>query len=97
MNLNIYTSKGDVYIDGGPAHPGAAGLPDGSYFVRVTNPGGDVLLGTSIGSGNDTPFVVAGGEPQACYQLSAILIKDFGFNTRVTTQPLIRVVSIKFG
>jgi hypothetical protein len=75
VNLNIYTSKGDVYIDGGPAHPGAASLPDGNYYVQATNPGGDVVLGTSIGSGNDTPFVVVGGEPQACYQLSAILIK----------------------
>jgi hypothetical protein len=75
VNLNIYTNKGDVYIDGGPKMPGAAGLPDGSYYVRVTNPGGNILLGTSVGSGNDTPFVVVGGEPQACYQLSAILIK----------------------
>ena len=97
VNLNIYTSKGDVYIDGGPAHPGAASLPDGSYYVQVTNPGGDVLLGTSIGSGTDTPFVVVGGEPQACYQLSAILIKASDSTTRATTLPLIRVVSIKFG
>ena len=31
VDLNIYATKEDVYIDGGPAHPGAAGLPDGSY------------------------------------------------------------------
>ena len=24
-NLNIYGDKGDVYLDGGPTHPGAAG------------------------------------------------------------------------
>jgi len=70
VNLNIYTSKGDVYIDGGPAHPGAASLPDGSYYVQVTNPGGDVVLGSS---GASTPFVVLNGEPQGCYQLSAIV------------------------
>jgi hypothetical protein len=75
VDLNIYGSKDDVYIDGGPAHPGAAGLPEGSYYVQVTAPDG-TLLGTSIGSGNDTPFVVdANGEPVDCYQLSAILIK----------------------
>jgi hypothetical protein len=69
VNLNIYTSKGDVYIDGGPAHPGAASLPDGSYYVQVTSPMG-TLLGSSVPS---QPFVVVGGEPQACYQLSAIV------------------------
>ena len=74
VNINIYTDKGAVYIDGGPAHPGAASLPNGSYYVKVTEPGG-ALLGTSVGSGNDTPFVVVGGEPQGCYRLSAILIK----------------------
>ena len=69
VNLNIYTNKGDVYIDGGPAHPGAASLPDGSYYVQVTSPMG-TLLGSS---GNTAPFVIVGGEPQACYQLSAIV------------------------
>jgi hypothetical protein len=69
VNLNIYTNKGDVYIDGGPAHPGAASLPDGSYYVQVTSPMG-TLLGSS---GNTAPFVVLNGEPQSCYQLSAIV------------------------
>ncbi|MEO7724791.1 MAG: hypothetical protein ABIU29_08920 [Chthoniobacterales bacterium] len=73
VNLNIYSSKDDVYLDGGPAHPGAASLPDGSYYVQVTNPSGSLVLGSSVGSGNQTPFVVLGGEPQGCYQLSAIL------------------------
>src|SRR6185369_108087 len=72
-DLNIYQSKDAVYVDGGPAHPGAAGLPDGSYYVQVTSPDGNVL-GTSVGSGNATPIVVANGEFAACYQLSAILI-----------------------
>jgi hypothetical protein len=75
VNLNIYSDKDDVYIDGGPTHPGAASLPDGAYYVQVTDPSGAALLGTSVGSANATPYVVVGGEPQACYQLSAILIK----------------------
>ncbi len=78
VNLNIYTDKGDVYIDGGPTHLGAASLPDGSYYVQVTNPSGSVLLGTSVGTANPTPYVVIGGEPQACYQLSAILVTGSG-------------------
>src|SRR5947199_6084464 len=70
VNLNIYASKDDVYLDGGPAHPGAAGLPDGSYYVQVTEPGGTVL-GKSL-----TPVVtVSGGEFASCYQLSAILLR----------------------
>ena len=74
VDLNIYANKGDVYLNGGPAHPGGQHLPDGSYYVRVTDPSGSLLLGTSIGSGNDTPFVVSGGVVQGCYQLCSILI-----------------------
>jgi len=74
-NVNIFSSKLDVYLDGGPAHPGAAGLPDGQYYVQVTEPDG-TLLGTSVGATDETPVVVTGGEFVVCYQLSAILIKD---------------------
>jgi hypothetical protein len=28
VDRNIYYDKGDVYLNGGPAHAGAAGLPD---------------------------------------------------------------------
>ncbi len=73
-NVNIFASKDAVYLDGGPAHPGAAGLPDGEYYVKVTTPGG-TLLGTSVGSADDTPVTVTAGEFATCYQLSAILIK----------------------
>jgi hypothetical protein len=73
-NINIFADKDDVYLDGGPVKPGAAGLPDGEYYVQVTEPNG-TLLGTSIGSGDDTPAVVVGGEFEQCYQLSDILIK----------------------
>lgn len=74
VNINIYGSKDAVYLDGGPHNGGSAGLPDGSYYVQVTEPNG-TLLGTSVGSGNDTPVVVSGGEFDHCYQLSAILIR----------------------
>lgn len=73
-NINIYADKADVYLDGGPAHTGAAGLDDGSYYVKVETPNG-ILLGTSVGSGNPTPISVSGGEFASCYQLAAIVIK----------------------
>lgn len=55
------------------AHVGSAGLPAGEYYVQVTEPNGD-LLGTSIGTTDETPVVVnANGEFAQCYQLAAIL------------------------
>jgi len=74
VDLNIYGAKTDVYIDGGPAHPGAASMPDGCYYVQVTSPEG-TLLGTSVGSSTPQPFCISGGEPVSCYQLWSILIK----------------------
>jgi hypothetical protein len=74
-DLNIYASKADVYVDGGPAHTGAAGLPEGEYYVQVTEPDG-TLLGTSIGTTDETPVVVnSAGEFVQCYQLQAIVRK----------------------
>ena len=69
VDLNIYGSKDDVYIDGGPAHPGGAGLPDGSYCVQVTDPSGQTVLGMS----DPGAVTVAGGEFVQCYQLTSIL------------------------
>jgi hypothetical protein len=69
VNLNSYPDKDEVYIDGGPAHPGAAGLPDGSYCVRVTDPSGQTVLGQS----DPGAVTVSGGEFVECYQLTAIL------------------------
>jgi hypothetical protein len=65
VDLNIYASKDLVYLNGGPAHPGAAGLPDGYYCVQVTNPSGSLVLG-SLG----TVHVTNGGFDQ-CYQLTS--------------------------
>ena len=69
VNLNIYDNKQDVYIDGGPAHPGAAGLPDGSYCVQVTDPSGQTVLGKS----DPGAVTVVDGEFVQCYQLTSIL------------------------
>src|SRR5437773_8566930 len=50
VNANTqYTSKCQVYLDGGPgpnAPAGAAGLPAGSYYFQVTDPSGKKLLST---------------------------------------------------
>ncbi|MFN8507912.1 MAG: hypothetical protein U0547_10145 [Dehalococcoidia bacterium] len=72
VNGNIYDAKTDVYLDGGPSNPGSAGLPDGEYYVKVTAPDG-TLLGTSVGTADETPVVVLNGEFAQCYQLMAIL------------------------
>src|SRR6185436_8119081 len=74
VNINIYPSKDAVWLDGGPAHPGAAGLPEGNYYVKVTEPDGTVL-GSSIGGPHgDTPVHVnAAGEFDTCYQLVDIV------------------------
>ncbi len=51
VNFNIYASKNDVYLDGGPgpgAPQGAAALPDGVYVFQVTDPSGKDLLSTDI-------------------------------------------------
>src|SRR5947207_7706025 len=69
VNVNIYDNKEDVYIDGGPAHPGAAGLPDGSYCVQVTDPSGATVLGKS----DPAAVTVVDGEFVQCYQLTSIL------------------------
>src|SRR4051812_29981340 len=50
VNANVqYTSKCQVYLDGGPgpnAPAGAAGLPAGDYYFQVTDPSGKKLLST---------------------------------------------------
>ena len=75
VDLNIYGAKADVYLDGGPAHPGAASLPDGNYYVQVTDPSGACVLGTSVGASDPQPFKVSNnGATIACIQLCTVLI-----------------------
>lgn len=69
VNVNIFTSKSDVYLNGGP-QGGGSGLPDGSYYVQVTEPNG-TLLGSSVAPPapvSSQPFVVTGGNGN-CIQL----------------------------
>ncbi len=73
-NVNIFTDRKDVYLDGGPRHPGAAGLPDGFYYVQVTEPNG-TLLGSSLFCADQTPVEVVGGVFVTCYKLWDILGK----------------------
>jgi hypothetical protein len=48
-------------------------LPQGEYYVQVTEPDG-TLLGTSVGATDETPVVVnAAGEFVQCYQLMSIV------------------------
>jgi hypothetical protein len=62
VNANTqYTSKCDVYLDGGPgphAKAGAAGLPAGEYFFQVTDASGQTLLSTD--PANSRRFLVSG-------------------------------------
>lgn len=73
VNRNLYASKQDVYLNGGPPRYGAAGLPNGDYYVRVTDPSGSVILGTSVGTGNPTPVMVSNGEFAVVYNLYNIV------------------------
>jgi hypothetical protein len=77
-NVNIFASKDAVYLDGGPHSVGAAGLPNGAYFVKVTEPSGAVLGKTLTAS-----VSVVGGEFVQCYRLSAIL-SSFSSNFTAT-------------
>ena len=60
VNINIYGNRTDVYLNGGPSHSGAPGLPEGDYYVQVTEPNG-TLLGNSTSAlvhvGSDGRFV----------------------------------------
>lgn len=46
VNNNIFGSLQDVYVSGGPQNSNASGLPDGTYYFQVTDPGGKTLLST---------------------------------------------------
>ena len=78
VDLNIYTSKLDVFVNGGPAHPGAAKLPAGAYFMRVTEPNGTPLGNPPLdGSGNPVTVVTVDSNGFThCYNLSASVVKQ---------------------
>ena len=67
VNINLFDYKTDVYLNGGPSG-GGPGLPDGAYYVKVTEPDG-TMLGKTLAA---TAMVVDGRFAQ-CYQLTDIL------------------------
>jgi hypothetical protein len=71
VDLNLFDLRQDVYLNGGPHHPGSAGLPDGYYYVQVTAPDG-TPLGSSL---TTAPAQVSGGSFVQCYRLWDILWK----------------------
>src|SRR5947208_1360302 len=67
VNGNIYASKADVYLGGGPQNQNSNGLTNGNYYFQVTDPSGAVLLSTDpiscrevLVSGGRLAGVVAG-------------------------------------
>ncbi len=60
VNHNIYDSKADVYLSGGPG-PGTGDIESGNYYVQVTTPDGTVLGKTNdpvpVTSGNCTRLI----------------------------------------
>jgi hypothetical protein len=44
VNGNIYASKAQVFLTAGPQNQKASGLPDGRYYLQVTDPSGSALL-----------------------------------------------------
>jgi hypothetical protein len=87
VNVNHFAAKTDVYLDGGPHHGGNAGLPDGNYYVQVTDPSGADVLGKSL----TAVVTVSGGEFVQCYQLWSILYSSSSGFTAIgyddTTNP----------
>ena len=77
VNQNVfYADKQSVYLDGGPQNGNhGSGLPAGEYYLQITSPMG-TLLGTSLGTADETPIVVdADGNFATCFQLWSLLIK----------------------
>lgn len=65
--VSAYALKADVHLNGGADRAGAAGLlPDTAYHVRVTNPSGNEVLGTS---GSEQPVVTDADGKFRCLKL----------------------------
>lgn len=73
VDINLYPNKDAVYLNGGPSGPQGPGLPDGNYYVRVTEPDGTPLGSSIDGPAGSQPVLVNGGAFAQCYQLSQIV------------------------
>jgi len=89
VDINLYESKLDVYVDGGPRHVGnGTQLPDGDYYIQVTDPSGKSVLGSSVNndasteSTTQTPVKVVDGSFEECYQLWAVVSYKQGSKTK---------------
>ncbi|MCW3489287.1 MSCRAMM family protein [Dethiobacter alkaliphilus] len=76
VQANHFNDKCEVYLNGGPSRPGAAGLPDGEYYVQITNPSGALTLGTSAGSENEKPISVTNGDFDDLYKVCEIVYSN---------------------
>lgn len=82
VNGNIYQAKSDVYLDGGPARVGSAGLLSlTSYYVQVTDPNGLTVLGSSLNNigVSDKPLTTNSvGDVVGCLELDKIVSQSPG-------------------
>lgn len=74
VNGNIYATKDQVYVNGGPQHEQQNGIsPDGTYYFQVTDPSGAVLLSSDditcrqlVVSGGRVVGIPLGSPPATC-------------------------------
>src|ERR1019366_9065366 len=74
VNGNIYDTKNQVYVNGGPQNENPNGIqPDGTYYFQVTDPSGAVLLSTDdvtcrqlVVSGGRVVGIPTGSPPASC-------------------------------
>lgn len=86
VNQNIFEKRDTVFINGGPHNASSVGLSDGWYYVQVTDPSGDEILGVAAGF----PVVqVVDGRFVQCYRLWDLVTKgsDFSFGYDLTSNP----------
>jgi len=67
-DISLFSVKGDIYLNGGPVTADAAGLPDGTYYARVTT-----VDGTILGKAEVPIITVSDGRFTAPYRLLDIL------------------------
>lgn len=71
VNLNLYDTKADVFLNGGPKGNSGSGLPNGKYCVQVTSPSGDQLGQSAEGAVSVGTF--ESGKFDQLYRLTDIL------------------------
>jgi hypothetical protein len=73
VNINLFDSKPEVFLQGGPVG-GGPGLPSGNYYCQVTTPSGALVLGKTLTASIVVTGPVGGtGHFLQSYQLTDIL------------------------